>query len=248
MPFIPAHSVSIGERQILSLYIHILAIKQSTVWTWIHSAIAQEDPKSQHQRMLLFLITEDHNSFLPTKQLLSGSQMKAFLWLFIQIFLLETSFILIKTCCILKCFVQRKDLKMYPRKFMSCLPYERIKDHNLSRVWQLYSLEHMQSHATLTNIHVFCLQDATICYATNVHTQRTIWRLALPGESRHIFFPFEISPRWMIPFFLTPLLAVLLYLFLVTFPGSTVAAGSSILPQLCLDKAKSKKISVLVKC
>lgn len=118
--------------------------------------------------------------------------------------MLETSFILIKTCCILKCFVQRKDLKMYPRKFMSCLPYERIKDHNLSRVWQLYSLEHMQSHATLTNIHVFCLQDATICYATNVHTQRTIWRLALTGEPRHIFFPFEISPRWMIPFFPNP--------------------------------------------
>lgn len=119
-------------------------------------------------------------------------------------------------------------------------------------MWQLYSLEHVQSHATLTNIHVVCVQDATICYATNVHTHRTIWRFAPTGEPRSICFPIGISPRWLIPFFPTPLLAVSLYLWghecQLTIPGSAAAAGSSILPHLCLNKAKSQKITDLVKC
>lgn len=166
--------------------------------------------------------------------------------------MLETSFVCIRTCQILKHFGQRKGLKMSPGKSLSCLPHDRIKEHNLSRVWQLYSLEHIYTYASITWVHVFCLQDATICYATNVHTYRTIWRLALMGEARGIFFPFEISLRWMISFFLTPVLVAMLYLWgrecQIAVPGSDAVASSLILPQLCLDKAKSKKINVLVKC
>lgn len=112
----------------------------------MHSAITQENAKSQHQRILLFFMPQSHNSFLPANQLLSGSlQMKDCVWFLVQILVLETSLILIRTCWILKHFGQRKDLKMSPGKSPSCLPHERIKDDNLSRVWQLYSLEHIDS-------------------------------------------------------------------------------------------------------
>lgn len=152
---------------------------------------------------------QSHNSFLPTNQLLSGSlQMKDCIWFLVQALVLEISLIFIRTCWILKNFGQRKDIKMSPRKCLSCLPHERINTHNFSRVWQLYSLEHIDSNASITWIHAFCFQDATISYATCTGLHKDLHSQARQG----IFFPFEISLRWMLPVFLTPVLLVVLYL------------------------------------
>lgn len=96
-----------------------------------------------------FLMPQSNHFFLPAN--LSGSlQIKDFVWFLVQILVLETASELIRTCWILKYFGQRKDLEMSPEKTLSCLPHETIKDHNLSRVRQLYSLECIYSYASIT--------------------------------------------------------------------------------------------------
>lgn len=85
--------------------------------------------------------------------------MKDFAWFLVQMLVLEISLILIRIWWILKHSGQRKDLNMSPGKSPSCLPHEKIKDDNLSRVWQLYSLKQICSYASITWINVFCLQD-----------------------------------------------------------------------------------------
>lgn len=133
--------------------------------------------------------------------------MKDVVWFLVQILVLETSLILIRTCWVLKHFRQRKGLNTSSGKHPSCLPHERIKDDNPSRVWWLCSLGHITLLHLLHGflVFVFTMQQSVMQWMSTRSWPYEDLHPIARQEDKSIFFPFEISLRQITPCFLSPL-------------------------------------------